>query len=390
MNMIYLDNSATTPISDAALKTYIEVSKEQFGNPSSLHTLGFQAEKVLKSAREGILSAIGDPTGTLVFTGSGSEANNLAILGRAYAKERYKKGAKLITTLGEHASVTAPLKKLRTEGYEIATIPTINGILDLAALERELTPNVILVSLMLVNNETGAIYDVGTAAAMIKRLAPGAIVHVDATQAFLKVPFSPKSLKADLITVSSHKIEGPKGVGALYISPAVIKERGLSPIVLGGGQEGGLRSGTENVPAIAAFGTAASISRAELGRRSKALTELRSYLLERLSEGVLCEISPTLPPVSAPHILNLTLPHIKSETMLHFLSSKGICVSSGSACSSNGAHHPSPALVAYGRSEEEADSSIRISFSHHNTRADVDALCEALAEGLGRLARVHA
>ncbi len=390
MKTIYLDNSATTPISDSALSTYIEVSKQQFGNPSSLHTLGFQAEKVLKSARESVLAAIGDPTGTLVFTGSGSEANNLAILGRAYAKERYRRGAKLITTLGEHASVNAPLEKLKTEGYELATVPTTDGKINLGVLERELSPSVILVSLMLVNNETGALYDVAAAATLIKRLAPNALLHVDATQAFLKVPFTPKSIKADLITVSAHKIEGPKGVGALYISPAVIKERGLSPIVLGGGQEGGLRSGTENVPAIAAFGTAASISRTELGKRNKILTDLRTYLLDRLTEGALREISPTLPPMAAPHILNITLPHIKSETMLHFLSSKGICVSSGSACSSNGAHHPSPALVAYGRSEEEADCSIRISFSHHNTKEDLDALCAALTEGLSRLARIHA
>ena len=388
MRSVYLDNSATTRISDEALKKYNEVSLSNFANPSSLHSLGFEAEKEMKEARAAVLRAIGDPAGTLVFTGSGSEANNLALIGRAYAKERYRRGAKIITTKGEHASVGAPLERLSREGFRIVEIETKGGVIDMAALERELSHDVILVSVMLVNNETGALYDVRAVSDLVKKKCPDAVVHTDATQAFLKVPFSPASLGADLITVSSHKIEGPKGVGALYISPSVIRERGISPIVFGGGQEGGLRSGTENVPAIAAFSVAASLTRAELGRRVGVMRDLRAYLLERLSEEAFSEILPTLPPVAAPHILNITLPSIKSETMLHYLSSRGICVSSGSACSSNGAHHPSPALVAFGRSEAEADCSLRVSFSHRNTREDVDALCDALAEGLLRLARI--
>lgn len=388
MSCVYLDNSATTRISDEALKKYNEVSLANFANPSSLHSLGFEAEKEMKEARAAVLRAIGDPSGTLVFTGSGSEANNLALLGRAYAKDRYRRGAKILTTMGEHASIGAPLERLSREGFRMAAIPTTGGVIDLAALERELTGDVILVSVMLVNNETGALYDVRAVSDLVKRKCPDAVVHTDATQGFLKVPFSPASLGADMITVSAHKIEGPKGVGALYISPSVIRERGISPIVFGGGQEGGLRSGTENVPAIAAFGTAAGITRAELGQRVGKMRELRSYLLSRLSEEAFVEISPTLPPVTAPHILNITLPSIKSETMLHHLSSRGICVSSGSACSSNGAHHPSPALVAFGRSEAEADCSLRVSFSHRNTKEDVDALCDALTEGLQRLARI--
>jgi cysteine desulfurase len=192
-----------------------------------------------------------------------------------------------------------------------------------------------------------------------------------------------------MITVSSHKIEGPKGVGRLVIDRRVIKEKGLSPLILGGGQELGLRSGTENVPAIAAFGEAARIGADHLSERIKKMEGLRERLIERLAKDpALSEISPTLPVNHAPHILNITLPNIKSETMLHFLSSLGIYVSSGSACSSN-TGHLSSALTAYGRSESEADSSIRISFSHTNTEEDVDALCDGLIEGLTKLSRIR-
>ncbi len=387
---IYLDNSATTRICDEALNTYTMVSREHFGNPSSLHAIGFDAEKVLKDARAEVMKTLGAKNGTLIFTSSGSEANNLAIFGRAHAKERYK-GKKILTTAGEHSSVSAVMEALHTDGYRIETIPTLGGMLDMAALEKMLTSDVILVSAMMVNNETGAIYDLAAVSALMKRKCPDAVLHADATQSFMKIPFTPDGLGADMITLSSHKIEGPKGVGALYISGEIIKTRGLAPMILGGGQEGGYRSGTENVPGVAAFATACKVAKNSFSARMQHISELKNYLLERLkTDERLTEISPLCPPNAAPHIVSLTANNIKSETMLHFLSSEGICVSSGSACSSNAAmRHASPALLAYGQSEAEADSSIRVSFSHRNEKSDVDALCEALALGLSRLARIR-
>jgi cysteine desulfurase len=204
----------------------------------------------------------------------------------------------------------------------------------------------------------------------------------------MKIPFTMASVGADMITLSSHKIEGPKGVGALVIDAKIMKNRGLAPIIYGGGQGAGLRSGTENVPGIAAFGVAVTEGQRDIRKNYAKLSELREYLISKLSENLsLSEISPTLPESHAPHILNITLPAIKSETMLHFLSALGIFVSSGSACSSNSAHKVS-ALTAYGRSESEADCSIRISFSHRNEKNDVDELCAALESGLMRLARI--
>ena len=388
--MIYLDNGATTRVCEEALEVYLEVSRAHFGNPSSLHAVGFDAESVLKNARADILKALGAKDGTLVFTASGSEANNLAIFGRAHAKDRYK-GKRILTTDGEHSSVSAVMEALKNEGFRTETIPTKGGALDFDALQTMLGSDVVLISAMIVNNETGALYDIRRLASMMREKCPDSVLHVDATQGFMKIPFTPQALGADMVTVSSHKIEGPKGVGALYISGDIIKTRGLSPLILGGGQEGGYRSGTENVPGIAAFAKAASIAKNDLQNRIRNVQNLRSYLLKKLEEDErLKEISPLCPPCCAPHILSLTVHNIKSETMLHFLSSEGICVSSGSACSSNAkVRHSSPALLAYGQTEAEADSSIRISFSHRNTLADVDALCEALALGLSRLARIR-
>ena len=385
---IYLDNSATTRICDEALEKYIEVSRECYGNPSSLHALGFLAERELSATRDEVRLSLGARDAEVVFTASGSEANNLAIIGRALSKERYRRGAKVLITDGEHASVDEPARRLESLGIEVVKIPTAGGKLDTGALKRELTKNVILVSIMMVNNETGALYDTAEVAKMMRSASPEAYLHVDATQSYLKLPFTKASVGADMITLSSHKIEGPKGVGALVIDRRVIKERGLSPLILGGGQETGLRSGTENVPGIAAFGTAIKIARAALRERYAKTSELRAYLVEKLDTlPHLAEISVTDPQSHAPHILNITLPKIKSETMLHYLSSFGIYVSSGSACSSN-TGHVSSALVAYGRSEAEADSSIRISLSHRNTREDIDALLEALGEGLSKLSRI--
>lgn len=385
---VYLDNSATTRISEEALNKYIQVSREIWGNPSSLHGMGFSAEQELKAARESLIKSLGAMGSTVVFCASGSEANNLAIIGRATSKERYKGSGKIITTSGEHASVLEPLSYLGKQGYKIAYIPTKNGEIDMAALEKEMTRDVILVTMMMVNNETGALYDIAAVSRMMRMRSPEAVLHVDATQSYMKLPFTKSSIGADMITVSSHKIEGPKGVGALVIDKEVMKQRGIAPMVLGGGQEGGLRSGTENVPAVAAFGEAIRLSEKNLRENYRVTSALREYLISELSGEEFASISITDPKKHAPHILNITLPKIKSETMLHFLSSYGVYVSSGSACSSN-SNHGSSALVAYGRSAEEADYSIRISLSHRNTKEDIDAFIAALGEGLSKLSRVR-
>lgn len=386
---IYLDNSATTRICDEALKRYNEASVSEFGNPSSLHRMGFDAEKLLSAARAEIISSLGAIGSSVIFTASGSEANNLAIIGRALSKERYRRGSKIITTEGEHASVYEPLERLSALGFKIVKIPTRGGKIDMNALCREMTPDVILVTMMLVNNETGALYDIPEAARIMKKQSPEAVLHIDATQGYMKVPILKNKIGADMITISSHKIEGPKGVGALIVDERVLKSKGLSPIVFGGGQELGLRSGTENVPAVCAFGEAVRVARAHFTERREKLSALRSYLIEKLETvEALSEISYTNPECYAPHILNITLPKIKSETMLHYLSSFGIYVSSGSACSSNSSG-VSSALLAYGRTAAEADSSLRVSFSHRNEFSDIDELVSALISGLSKLSRIR-
>ena len=374
---------------DEAIAAYADTSREHFGNPSSLHGIGHDAERVINEARADILSSLYTTAGDIIFTGSGTEANNLAIVGRAHAKERFRQASKIITSAGEHASVNSALDKLAAEGVKVAKIPTVGGELDLDALRRELTRDTVLVTLMLVNNETGAVYNIPAAARTIKDHAPSAYIHVDATQGYLKIPFSPQVLGADMVTISAHKVEGPKGVGALYISDRVKTERGIAPVIYGGGQEQGLRSGTENVPGIAAFAAAVRRGHANVKETAEALGALRARLISGIkSDEALSVIKIAEPPMYASHIVNLALPSIKSETMLHFLSSEGIYVSSGSACSSN-TGHKSEALIAFGRSEAEADCSIRVSFGRENTEDDVDALLAALRQGLDRLARIR-
>ena len=389
MKQIYLDNSATTKICASALSKYIEVSEKDYGNPSSRHSVGRVAEDIVTDAKKTIMRTLGATDGNLIFTSCGSEANNLAIFGRAYSKERYANGAKIITTEGEHASVELPVDTLAAKGYRVAKISTRGGELDLSQLEKELTPDTVLVTMMMVNNETGALYDIAAVSRMIKRVCRDCVLHCDATQSYMKMPINVKSLGIDMITVSSHKIEGPKGLGALWISSELIKKKGITPMILGGGQENGFRSGTENVPGIAAFAEACRVSSDSLIPHIQKMNSLRDYLIEKIeSDAVLREIKPILPTKHAPHILNLTLPKIKSEVMLNHLSALGIYVSSGSACSSHDTHI-SGALVAFGLDRKDADCSIRVSFSHTNEKDDVDALCEGLSSGLLKLARVR-
>ena len=382
-----MDNSATTALCDAAKQAMLE-AMECYGNPSSLHKAGLDAEHMVKKAREQVLSALGvrGNAGQVYFTASGTEANNLAILGSVYAKER-RIGGRIVTTEGEHSSVEMVLQSLEKKGFDVVRIPTREGMLDMDYANRAITKDTLLVTTMMVNNETGALYDLKSLFALAKRNAPGVVTHCDAVQGFMKAIFSPAAIGADMVTVSSHKIHGPKGVGALYVSSEVLKAKKLIPVTLGGGQESGMRSGTENTIGIAGFGAACARAQSTLRDDLRHMTALRTYLEGKLAE--IGEITLNLPRAGrAPHVVNLTLPDIKSETMLHYLSGKGIYVSSGSACSSHG-HATSRALSAFGLAAEQADCSLRISLCPANTEQEIDALCAALDTGVRELVRIH-
>ena len=388
MKQIYLDNSATTALCDAAKAKLVE-TMETFGNPSSLHPAGQAARKLVEEARREVASSLGlrGPVRPeqLIFTSCGSEADNLAIFGTAYAKER-RRGGRIITTDSEHSGVEKAMQALEADGFEVIRIPTRGGKLDWKVYEDALNARTFLVSMMMVNNETGAMYDVKRAFAMAKAQKPDIVTHTDAVQGYLKCRFTPDAIKADLVTISGHKIHAPKGVGALYVSAAALKRRDIVPTLLGGGQEGGFRSGTENVLGIVAFGAAAKYGFANLNTHLPHLLQLRNYAEEKLSALPVKLHVPT--GARAPHILSLSLPDIKSETMVHALSESGICVSGGSACSTH-SKKLSRALLAFGATENETECALRISFSHYNTTEDVDALVEALAVNVEKLVKIH-
>ncbi len=383
MKEIYLDNSATTALSPSVKARMLE-AMEYYGNPSSLHGAGNQAHDLLELARRQVGESLGvrrPEAGELLFTSCGSESDNLALYGCAYAKPR-RKGMKIISTDSEHAAVENTLRRLEADGFEVARIRTVGGVLDMEQYQKELNDRVFMVSMMMVNNETGALYDLKTAFSLAKAKNKDIVTHTDAVQGFLKCRFTPKSIGADLVTVSAHKIHGPKGVGALYVSADSRRRRDLIPWLTGGGQEYGFRSGTENVIGIAGFGEAAREGYLSLTEDTENMRNLRAYAIGRLSE---LNVMMNLPTGScAPHVLNLTLPNIRSETMLHALSRRGIYISNGSACSSHNSH-PSSALMAFGLTEKETEFSVRVSFSKYNTKEDVDSLTLALGEEIARL-----
>lgn len=385
MSVIYFDNSATTKMSNRALDKLNEIAREHYGNPSSLHALGLDGEKRLSWAREIIAKSLGIirlSRGEIIFTSGGTESNNIAILGTVFAKKR-RGNEKILTTMGEHASVGEPLAFLEKQGYNIVRVPTKGGILDLDFI-RDNAQGTILATFMHVNNETGALYNIKSAFEIVKEKSPDAVLHTDCVQSYLKVPFTKKSLGADLISISSHKVNGPKGVGALYVSPEIIKAKKLAPLFLGGGQEEGLRSGTENLYSICAFAEAAREHMENPSWRDEVLS-LREYIVGGVSK--IQGISVNEPEKSAPHIVSITIKGIRSETALHFLSSKGIYVSSGSACASNSQNKISTALSGFGLDKNDIDSTIRISLSHENTREEAEALFVALQETVKNLVR---
>ncbi len=390
MHTIYLDNSATTPLCPEAVSAMQE-AMETFGNPSSLHAAGQAAHALLARARTRVAGALGVKSprpGELVFTASGTEASATALWGTVHAKER-RHANRIITTDCEHPSVEEMLRRLEAEGLEVVRIPTKNGVLDTEAALRALETPTLLVTMMMVNNETGAAFDIARVFAAAKGKDPATVTHTDAVQGFLKLPFTPAGLHADLVTVSSHKLHGPKGVGALYVSPEIIKTKRLVPLVPGGGQESGMRSGTENTIGICGFGAAAARGAATRAADCAHMAALRDTLEARLAALGGRGVTLNRPAgARAPHIVSLTLPDIKSQTMLNFLSGKGICVSSGSACSSH-AQKISASLAAFGLSAHAADCTLRVSLSAQNTEADITALCEALEAGVGSLVRMR-
>ena len=371
----YLDNSATTQVSEQAAKKALEIMRAEYGNPSSLHALGFRAAKELEYAREKVANAIGAKPEEIYFTSGGTEANNLAILGAAEAHKR--RGNRIVTTATEHSSVYDTMKKLSGEGFDVVFIaPDKEGHIDPRKVIDAVDNKTILVSVMLVNNETGLMPPIKRIQGIIKRKAPNALFHIDAVQALGKENVNVAALKCDLLTISSHKIHGPKGVGALYIR----KGERILPRTFGGKQENSIRPGTEALPLIGAFGVAAS--EVDVFKNKERISALNLRLRQKLAD--FDDIIINSPEDASPYILNFSALGIRSETMLHHLASKGVYVSSGSACSKGGKSH---VLEALNLSAEEADSAVRVSFSKNTTDEDIDALLDALNLGLNTLQR---
>lgn len=372
--MIYLDNSSTTPVCAAAADAVCRMLNDDFGNPSSLHTLGAAAEGRMDAARSAIAARLHCDASRITFTSGGTEANNIAIFGAAEARKRY--GRRIVTSLIEHPSALMPAKELERRGFEVVYLkPDENGAVSEEDIFAAVNEDTILISLMYVNNETGALLPVRAAARAAENifcrceLPKKAVVHCDAVQAFGKAEINPAALGIDTMSISSHKIHGPKGAGALYVG----KDVRLAPVIFGGGQERGLRSGTENMPGIAGFGAAAE----EIGdiRENYLHAEgLRDRLLGHLSRipGVRVNSGKN----AFPYITNISVPGRKSETMVHRLAAKGIFVSGGSACAKG---KRSYVLEAQGLSAPLIDSSLRISLSRLNTAEDIDAFADALA-----------
>ncbi|MCI5815991.1 cysteine desulfurase family protein [Ruminococcus sp.] len=372
---IYLDNAATTRPCQAAIDAIHQCLTETYGNPSSLHHAGLQAQLVIDGVRRTLASVLACEPGCIHFTSGATESNNLAVRGVAAAYGKHK--PRVITTTVEHASVREAFRQLELSGFEVIRIaPDSHGVFDPDAFVEAVNDRTCLISMMLVNNETGHILPVRRVFYGAKRKNPQIITHCDAVQGFLKVPIRISELKADLLSLSGHKIHAAKGVGALYVRKGVR----LTPLLFGGEQEHGLRPGTEPVPLIAGMGAAAAELAPTLAQRSQRAGELRSYLLEQLS--TLPGITVNSPEDGSPYILNFSVANIRSEIMLHFLESKGIYVSSGSACS-KGAN--SGVLEQFGATRAQADSAIRVSLCPENVKHELRSLVQAIAEGQATL-----
>ena len=377
----YLDNSATTRCYEEVRDIAVKTMMEDYGNPSSMHLKGVEAEKYVKEAAREIARTLKVQEKEIYFTSGGTESDNWALIGTAMANQR--KGKHIITTVFEHAAISAPAAWLEEQGFEVTRIPVDSqGKLSMEELAAAVREDTILVSAMYVNNELGAVLPVEETGALIKEKNPDTLFHVDAIQAYGKYRIYPKKMKIDLLSVSSHKIHGPKGVGFLYIGDKVK----IHPLILGGGQQRGMRSGTENVPGIAGLGVAAREAYRDFDEKIARITDLKDYLIDSLNslEGV--TINSQKGSAGAPQIVSASFAGVRSEVLLHALEDKGIYVSSGSACSSN---HPaiSGTLRAIGVKNELLDSTLRFSFGLFNTREEIDYCVRVLGETLPVLRR---
>ena len=366
----YLDNAATTFVFPEVKDLMGKVMEEDFGNPSSLHKKGVKAEQYIKEAKETIAKFLKVEPKEIVFTSGGTESNNMALIGSAYANQR--RGKHIITTRIEHASVYEPLMHLEKEGFQITYLPVDeHGIVKIDALKEALTDETILVSIMYVNNEIGSIQPIEEIGKIIKSYREDILFHVDAIQAYGKLKIYPKRAKIDLLSVSGHKIHGPKGSGFLYIKD----KTKIQPILFGGGQQKGMRSGTENVPAIAGLSLASKL----MYENHEEKIEKLNILKERFIKGVSEIENVTNNSGEAPHIISISFPGVRSEVLLHALEEKGVYVSSGSACSSN---HPaiSGTLKAIGLDKSHWESTLRFSLSIFTTEEEVDFAIQCLKE----------
>ncbi len=386
----YLDNAATTRPSEAVIEVMEKAMREEYGNPSSLHNKGFEAEKLVENARSAIAKTLKAKPKEILFTSGGTESNNQALIGGAYTKRR--RGKHIISTCFEHASVYQPTEFLRKEGWEVTYLPVDSlGHVKEEALIEALTPDTVILSVMLVNNEVGSIVDVARLAKIAREKCPEILVHVDAIQAYGKLNINPSKMGIDLMSASGHKIHGPKGSGFLYIRDGI----NMVPFVRGGGQQRDLRSGTENVPAYAGFGKAAEDAYTDHEKKIGDMYALKQRFIAEVQKAVpqcivnaIDKIKPLSEAVNetAPHVASVSFPGTRAEVMLHALEAKGIYVSSGSACSSN---HPalSGTLKAIGVREDLLDSTLRFSFGLFTTAEMIDYTVEVLGELVPELSK---
>lgn len=377
----YFDNSATTRVLDSVKDIVVKTMTEDYGNAAAKHRKGVEAERYIKEARAEIAKTLKVQDKEILFTSGGSESNNMALIGTALANHRA--GKHIISTGVEHPSVYNPLTYLEEQGFEVTFLPVDkNGHISLEQLEQTVRPDTILVSVMYVNNEVGAVEPVEEISRIVKAKNPNTLFHVDAIQAYGKYVIRPKKQGIDLLSVSGHKIHGPKGVGFLYIKSGVK----VKPLIYGGGQQSGMRSGTENVPGVAGLGVAAREMYTDHEEKVRRVTELKDYMTDRLGEIEGTVINSKKGAESAPQIVSVSFEGVRSEVLLHALEDKGIYVSSGSACSS---HHPgiSGTLKGIGVQPKLLDATIRISFGVFNTREEIDYCIDTLKELLPVLRR---
>lgn len=378
---VYLDNSATTRVMDEAARLVVEIFTKDYGNASSMHKKGVSAERYIKYAKETLAKIMKVKDKEIYFTSGGTESDNWALIGSAYANMRA--GRHLITTQIEHPAILQTMDYLERQGFEVTYLPVSKeGIVSLEALRKALRPDTILVSIMQVNNEVGAMQPIEEAAAIIKKQNPQTLFHVDAVQGFGKLPMYPKKWGVDMVSVSGHKIHAPKGIGILYVREGVK----IRPLIYGGGQQKNYRSGTENVPGAAGIAKAAELLYKHLDRDTERLYELRRYFIGELLQMDDVYINGPMEEGAAPHIVSASIKGIRSEVLLHALEERDIFVSAGSACASK-KHTVSATLQAMQIEQALLDSTIRFSFSIYTTKEELDDTLKALREIIPMLRR---